>query len=181
MPSWVWVVIGILATLVVLGAAGYLAWGAWRRYERQTVVGLISRREALRSSRQSFAETLAFLAAADDEQLEEFAADPDELHRRVLGDVTSRARILQDELDTMPLPSALTPVAESLADAAWMLAEEAGRVGWATPPDQALAWLGDLDLEPLNRAFADADADVERVKTAFEVEDQAVYGGGLYV
>lgn len=181
MPIWAWTLIAVIAGLAILASAGYLGWGAWRRYEQQTVLRLIRRREALRAARQSFSETLAYLAAADNEMLERFASDPDEIHRRVLHDVAFNAAGIRDELDVMALPAATIPAAESLADAAWFLAEQAGRIDGTADYETVLAALGEMDLDPLAHAFADADADVDRVCSACEVEDTAVYGGGLYV
>jgi hypothetical protein len=180
-PTWAWVVIAILAGAAVIASSAYLGWGAWKRYTQRVVLRLVSRRESLRSGRQSFAEVLAFLAAADDEMLQHFASDHDELHRRVLDDVAIRAAMTRDELDTMPLPASLRGAAESLADAAWFLATEAGRVGGAPTEAEAFRVLSTLDLAPMNQAFADADADLDRACKACEVEDTMVYGGGLYV
>ena len=181
MPTWAWVTIAIVAGLAVIGASAYLAWGAWLRYKQRSALRLVSRREALRSGRQSFAEVLAFLAAADDEMMQRFATDHDELHRRVLGDVAVRAGLIRDELDTMPMPADLQPAAESLADAAWFLASEAGRVGAAPTEDAIFEVLSAIDLGPLNQAFADADADLDVACKACAVEDTMIYGGGLYV
>lgn len=181
MPTWAWVLIAVVAGLAVLASSAYLGWGAWKRYTQRAAMRLVSRRESLRSGRQSFAEVLAFLAAADDDMLQRFAADHDELHRRVLDDVAFHAAITRDELDTMPLPASLHLAAESLADAAWFLAAEAGRVGGAPTEADTFRLLSTLDLAPMNQAFADADADLERACKACEVEDTMVYGGGLYV
>lgn len=181
MPSWAVVLISVLVGVALLGAAAWLGWRAWKRYVQRAFFKLMSRREALRAGNQSVAETLAFLAAADEDMLMEFAEHPEELHRRVLHDVCAHAAVVRDELDTMPLPPSLVPAAESLADAAWFLAELTCGIDGAETPDAVLGALGAMNLEPLERALADADADVEAALHAADIDDTVVYGGGLYV
>ncbi len=122
------------------------------------------------------------LAQGSDEALSHFAEDPEAIERRTLHEVASRARMLADELDSMPLPKKLVPAADALGDAAYAIAVEAGKVHDDQVGDAAFDALGSIDLTAIAGRYAAATQEVQR---ACEVcgleEDAAVYGGGLYL
>ena len=96
--------------------------------------------------------------------------------------MTSRAQILADELDSMPLPSRLIPAAVLLGDAAYAIALEAGKVHDEQIGDAAFEALGSMDLTAIAATYAQATLEVRRVCEACGLaEDAAVYGGGLYL
>lgn len=153
----------------------------WLRVTRSALVSLVSRREAVDAARKTLEDVMRHLVDTDDDALEDFIADPDHEDRRALTEVASRMRILVEELDTKPLASSLVPVAEGLADAAFVIMEEAGRVGESTDAIEVLDSISDVDLSRVNSVFQKAD---ERVKAACEryhLDEAAVYGGGLYI
>lgn len=180
MPVWGWIAIGVggVLLLAALGAAGYLG---WRALERRYLLQLVSRREAVDATRQALEDSLLRLAGGTDAQLHVFADDPDSIERRALHEVASRARILADELDTMTLPKPLVPAADALGDAAWIVGREAGRVNDDLLGDAALEALGEIDLTEIADVNRRALEVVTHVCAECGFEDEAVYGGGLYL
>jgi hypothetical protein len=180
-PVWGWVAIGAGGVLL-LAAAVIGSILAWRAAERRYLLRLVRRREAIDAVRQALDDVVLHLAQGSDETLSHFAADPDALERRTLHEVASRARILADELDSMPLPKKLIPAADALGDAAYAIALEAGKVHDEQLGDAAFDALGSIDLTSIAGKYAAATREVQN---ACEVcgleEDAAVYGGGLYL
>jgi hypothetical protein len=180
-PVWGWVAIGA-GSVLLLAAAVIGSVLGWRGLERRYLLRLVSRREAIDAVRQALDDVVLHLAQGSDETLNHFAQDPDALERRTLHEVTSRAQILADELDSMALPKKLIPAAEILGDAAYAIALEAGKVHDGLIGDAALDALGSVDLTGIAGTYAAATREVQR---ACEVcgleEDAAVYGGGLYL
>ncbi len=81
----------------------------------------------------------------------------------------------------MPLPSRLVPIAEALADAADILAEEAGRAGEGSIGDESLEAISSADIARVGRAFDHADDMLGPFVEEYGVEEQDVYGKGLYI
>jgi hypothetical protein len=128
-PSWTWwVVAGLLVTLVVVAAYFGILF-AYRRLSRRYLVQVVGRREGVLASRRTLEAVVRHLADEDDEKLEHFASHPEDEDRKALDEVARRMEIATEELDTMPLPRSLWPAAMALADAAYIIGQEAGRVG----------------------------------------------------
>lgn len=181
MALWGWIAIGVGSVLVGVALVVGGIYG-WRLIERRYLLRLISRREAVYAVRQALEDTVARLAQGSDEQLHAFAIDPDALERRALHEVWLRARILSDELDSMALPKRLVPAASRLADAAYEVSHEAGKVHDDDRDDLALEALSSIDLSAIAAVFDLARIEVSRACELCSVEEDAsVYGGGLYL
>lgn len=181
MALWGWIAVGVGSVLVVLAliVGGIYA---WRAAERRYLLRLISRREAVYAVRQALEDTISRLAEGSDEQLHHFAQDPEAIERRTLHEVWTRARYLSDELDTMPLPKRLVPPAALLADAAYVVSREAGKIHDEDTDDLALDSLGSIDLSAVAAVFDAARLAIADACEACSIdEDAAVYGGGLYL
>ena len=168
--------------MLLLAAAVIGSVLAWRTLERRLLLTLVRRREEVDAVRQALEDAVMRLAQGSDEVLNHFAEDPDAIERRALHEVTSRARILADELDSMPLPKKLIPAAEALGDVAYALEQEAGRVHDEQSGDAAFEALGSIDLTAIAGKYAAATLEVRNACTQCGLEeDAAVYGGGLYL
>lgn len=181
MPVWGWVAIGAGSVLLIAAAViGSIL--AWRAMERRYLLRLVRRREAIDAARQALDDVVMHLAQGSDETLNLFAQDPDSIERRALHEVTSRAQMLADELDSMALPRKLVPAAEILGDAAYAIAVEAGKVHDEQISDAAFDALGSIDLTAIAGTYAAATREVQRACELCGLEeDAAVYGGGLYL
>jgi hypothetical protein len=148
---------------------------------RRYVVGLVGRREHVRASRRTLEAVVRHLADESDEALAEFADNPASVDRRSLVEVHDRMQVLTDELDTRPMPARIVRVAEELADAAFVIAEESGRIRDDMSAEEVLGALSEVDLERVARQADEADVWTAEVCSEYEIEDAAVYGGGLYI
>jgi len=180
MPVWGWIAIG-LGVALLLAACAAAAYLGWRALERRYLLQLVSRREAVDVARQGLEDSLLRLAEGTDAQLRLFADDPDSIERRALHEVGSRARMLADELDTMTLPKPLVPAADALGDAAYVIGREAGKIEDDLVGDAALEALGTIDLTQIAEVHRQALAVVAQVCEECGFEDEAIYGGGLYL
>jgi hypothetical protein len=178
---WGWIAVGVGSVLIVVALVVGALYG-WRAIERRYLLRLISRREAVDAARQALEDVLRRLAEGSDEQLHNFAQDPEALERRTMHEVWVRARILSEELDTMPLPRRLVPAASRLADAAYEVSVEAGKVHDEDTGDLALEALSSIDITAIASVFDGARVEISRVCELCSVEEDAsVYGGGLYL
>ena len=98
------------------------------------------------------------LAQGSDETLNHFAEDPDSIERRALHEVTSRAQILADELDSMPLPKRLIPAAEALGDAAYPSREKRVKSTMTRSATRRFEALGSIDLTAIAGTYDGGDA-----------------------
>jgi len=121
------------------------------------------------------------LADEPTEKLLEFAEDPESVDRKTLTEIAQRMSMLADEMWTMPLPKRLWPVGEALGDAAATIGEEASRIHDLSEPDEVLTALGDVDLSRAEAEFEAAEALVNEAREYYDMQDAAVYGGGLYI
>ncbi len=180
MPVWAWVAIGVGVALI--GAA--VAAGVWfglRALERRMLLKLVVRAEAVDAASQALVDVVERLSVAADEEIEEFADDPDSTERRTLAEVRSRGMMLADELDHMAMPKKLVPAADALADAAFVLAREAGCVTDEDTGPEALDKLGSLDLSGVVAYGEKARNLIAGACDACGLQETAVYGGGLYL
>lgn len=178
--AWVWAV--VFVAIVAGGIGGFFVWrvvsrGLTRRY----LVRLAGMREAVVASQRTLEAVMRHLVDEPDEGLMAFAADRTSEDRRALTEVAARSVMLRDELDSMPVPVALLDVTEELADLACVIAEESGRVSDNQTSDEVLGALAEVDLGRVTRQFETAIAALEVVSREYDVEDTAVYGGGLYI
>lgn len=180
MPVWVWIalVAGLVATVGLIAIVWVLA---YRATERRYVVGLIGDREAITATGLSLEDVVTRMCEADDDAWHSFANDPDSVERHVLAETAARARLVGDELDTHPMPKSLIPVAEALGDAAYVVGQEAGKVQEDMRGDEAIDALASVDLERVRHVFEAARAELTAACEACRVEDESVYGGGLYL
>jgi hypothetical protein len=179
-PLWAWIAIGA-GIIVVLAGATVAGVFAYRAAEERYGLRLVRSREGLDSVRQALGDSLGRLAEGTEAELRTFADDTDSAERRALHEVASRAQLLADELDVTALPGGFIPAAESLADAAHLIAVEAGRVRDNACGDEALEELGSIDLDAVETYYRAAIVAVRQVCEACGIDDSAVYGGGLYL
>jgi len=180
MPLWAWIAIGAAAVAIIaLAVVGAIV--ASRTAERRYLRQLISKREAVTAVGQSLEGVVLRLSEADDETLELFADDPDFLERHVLVETCRRAKLVYEELDTQPLPRRLVPVAEALADAAFVVTEQAGKVEPEMRGESALDAVASIDLGRVRSVFASARRELQSACDACKLSDESVYGGGLYL
>jgi len=148
---------------------------------RRYLVRLIGRREEVYALRRALEDAVERLSEASIEELAHFSEHEDAEERRTFQETETRARLLGGELDVMPVPAVLVPVANALGDAAAAVAGEAGRVAHASAGVDVLDGAGSVDLAAVRVTFEDADRAVEEARLAAGLDDAAVYGGGLYI
>lgn len=180
MPDWATIALYAGVVILVIASAGGGIIG-WRAYARRKLLGLLVRAEAVDAVGKGLADVMARLAEADDEALAEFASDPQSSERRALHEVATRASILADELDRMPLPRGLIVLAEELGDAAYVVAREAARVDDESTGVVALDGLAAIDLAAVRGYTKRARRSLTEACDAMGLDETAVYGGGLYL
>lgn len=180
MSAWS-IIFLVLGVLVVAGGLIAGGWYGFKAYERRVLLRMLARTEAVEATVQALDDTLARLSTAEDEELETFAQDPDSGERRALHEVADRAQLLKDELDSVRLPAAEIPLAEALADAAYLAAREAACVTDSDLGQDALEKLASIDLSKVKAYTKRARTKLEAAFAAAGLEDTAVYGGGLYL
>lgn len=180
MPQWAAIVMiaGAVGLIAALSAA---ALWAWRAFERQQLLMLIGRLEAVEAAAQALTDSIRRLSEAADDELQAFADDPTAPERRVLAEIQGRARILCDELDHIALPGRLVPIAEAIADAAYVVNQQAACITDTDTGEQALSKLADVDIEAVTGYVARARTTLGAMCAVCGLEDTAVYGGGLYL
>jgi len=176
------ILIGIATLAGVAVVAGAVIGGIvlWRKTVKRYLVLLIARREGVRAGLESFASVVGRLAGASDDELIAFALDEAAEDRKALREVASRMRIDAVELATMPLPKELVPVADDLSDAAEVVMEQAEAIVQSEGPE-TLDALAAVDLPAARRFLEAADGAIAALKAKYRLEDDAVYGGGLYI
>ena len=79
------------------------------------------------------------------------------------------------------MPRLLIPAADALADVAEALAAEAGRITLEQGEDEVLEGLARLEMDVVNKRFDEAQELMKAALEYYDVDDMAVYGGGLYI
>jgi hypothetical protein len=179
-PAWLWIVIAIGSAAVVT-AIVVVAMMVWNGIAKRYVVQLLGKREEARSVRRALEDIVNHLREGSDAKRAEFADDPEALDRHSLAELSDRARVLAEEVNTMPVPAKMVAAAEALADAADILSEESGRVGEGTIGDEVLEAFAAIDLGRVDRIFEHAYALIAAVLDAYHVDDSTAFGGGLYI
>lgn len=177
------VVIVVSVAIVLVGAiaGAYAARALWRRQVRGYVIGLIGRREDVRSQARALEGVVEILSGAEDATLVAFATNPRTEERRTLADIAQRMTMASEELRTIALPKRLWAAANQLEVAARAVAREAAKAGEAPDPAAALDALAGVDLTAPEGAALRASEELHRLCEEYGVEDSAVYGGGLYI
>lgn len=180
MPMWAWIALGVGVALL-LAAAGYGALLGWRTMRDRYVLRLVGRFESIEATRVALVDAMHRLSEETAEQIEVFASEPDSVDRRALAEIANRSLLLVEELDTLSVPGVLVTTADALADAAFALAREAGRVREDQTGEEVLEALAEMDLGVVT-AYADrAREAVEGRCEEYGLDNAAVYGGGLYL
>lgn len=174
------IVLIVIAALVALAGLGAGAYFGWRRMVKRHLVQLIGKREGVRAGLASIERVVAGLAQSSDGELVAIALDPDAEERRALAEIASRMRIAAEDLATMALPKQLIDAANDMSDAAELLWEQSEAVV-AADGVGVLDALAAIDLAPVRRFLSDADAGIAALQAEFHVDEQVVYGGGLYI
>lgn len=180
-PQWGWWTAVALGALLLALAGFLLVRSAYRRLSRRHLIKVIGRREGVLASRSTLEAVMRHIADEDEERLDRFAMNPEDEDRRALSEVAQRMDIVTEELDTMPLPRSLWPAAAALADAAYVIGQEAGRLGESDDPYEVRAELEQIDVSRVALAFTVADERVKEASERFDLDEAAVYGGGLYI
>jgi hypothetical protein len=179
-PVWGWIGLGV-GVLLLIAAGAAAGWFGWKSFERRSLMRIVTRTESVEAAAQALLDVFTRLSEADDATLEEFARDPETSERRALYEVGLKADMVTDELDRMRLPRSLVSVAESVADAAYLIARESRVVGENDTGDDALAKLSSMNLEAVQEYTAQARRRVHESCTECGLEETNVYGGGLYL
>ena len=179
MQEWLpYVVIGVIAA-VLIAATVIVARIAWRRQVRRYIVGLMGRREAIGTALKTVENAMRVLAQGSVADVLAFSREGSE-ERHAFVDIAARMGIASQEIDELPLPKQLWPLADALGAAARELVEQARRVG-ESDGESALDALIGLDISAVQRALSDADGYIATLSTVYDLSDPAVYGGGLYI
>lgn len=181
MPWWGWLIAGIVGVMLLSVAVFFGFRWTWHGASRRYLVRLIGRSENVIASRRTLEAVMRHLADEPAESLMKFAEDPESVDRKALLELTQGMAIVADELWTMPLPKRLWPVGEALGDAAATIGEESGRIHDLMDSEEVLAALGEVDLGKVAEEHDRAQELVREACTYYDVEDAAVYGGGLYI
>ncbi|MDO9556926.1 MAG: hypothetical protein Q7J82_05020 [Coriobacteriia bacterium] len=168
---------GSVAAVAVIAVLTRLA---WRRQVRRYVVTLIGGQEDVRTALSTVHKASGRLAEANDGELIAFALGSGSDERRTFADIAERMDITAEELQTMALPKGLWPVANTLADAAVLLGQQAGRVSSGVGLE-VLDALGEIDLVGVVSLLEASDAMLSDLRERYRVADDIIYGGGLYI
>lgn len=180
MPIWAFMAmaigaIGVVAVVITLFNVARTA------LEKRALLQLLVQAENVEAGARTLSELIGQLADAEDEVLEHFADDHDAVERRVLQELAQRLGVTADELDMMPLPAHLVPVGSALADAAYLISTEAGRIREDDRGDDVLVHVGEVDLAAVKGYAGKARGMIHAACLEYGLEDTAVYGGGLYL
>jgi hypothetical protein len=174
------ILLGTALGVAVLAGTAVAAVLVWRRTIKRYLVTLIGRREGVRAGLESFSMVVKHLADASDGDLIAFALDDAHEDRKTLREVASRMRVDALELATMPLPKELVPIADDLSDAAELIMEQAEAIAKPDGPE-TLEALAAVDIPAIRRYLESADTVLQELKAKYRLEDDVVYGGGLYI
>lgn len=179
LQEWLPYIVIALVAAVLIAATIVLARLAWRKQVRRYIVGLMGRREALGAALKTVDASVAALSAGTVQDVLAFAEEDSE-ERRAFVEIGARMRIQEQELEALPLPKSLWELADTLQEAAKVLAAQATGVGEAVG-DQALDSVVALDVTSVRASLDAADGLIAALSTEYDLTDPAVYGGGLYI
>jgi hypothetical protein len=178
-----WVLYGIGAAVGVLLIAGAVVGGIalWKRQVRRSLVGLVGRREAIRAAYRALESVFASLAEESTEELIAFAERPDNVRRKALEELRERMALEAEELEDVALPKTAWHDADLLMAAAVLIRDQISTITGAPDPDAVLGAVANIDVAAMRAALAEAGIELDRLLRESDVEDSAVYGGGLYI
>jgi hypothetical protein len=179
-PLWAWIAIAVGVLLIVAATVLAVVLG-WRAYERRLLLRLVVRQEAVEAASSALLDSVTHLSTASDEEIQVFAEEVESVERRVFSDVRARAGIIADEMDRASMPKRLVPVADAVADAAYVVTEQAGKVGDELTGTDALDGLMTIDLALVRSYTQKARLLVTGACEVCGLDETAVYGGGLYL
>jgi hypothetical protein len=174
------IAIGVGAALLLAAAVALVILG-WRSYQRRLLLRLVVRTEAVEAASAALIEAVSRLSATSDEEIEVFADEVDSVERRALAEVRSRASMIADEIDHLAVPKRLLPAAEAIADAAFVVSEQAGMVDDQLTGVASLEALAMIDLVKVRGYARKARMLVTGACEVCGLDETAVYGGGLYL
>lgn len=179
----IWVVYGIITAVGVLLIAGIVIGSLllWRRQLRRSLIALVGRRESIRAAYRALESIFAALSAETPEGITRFAIDPASEHRKALEELQRRMNIQVEELQAIALPKQFWHCADMLQAAASKMRDEVVKINVAPSPEAVLNGVGTIDVAGIRSAMAAAGTELERLLRENNVEDPAVYGGGLYI
>ncbi len=173
-------VIGVGA-VISLGVVAWVIRALYRSSVRRSIRGLVQSKEAVKALLGGITESrLRLMSPTAADKRIAFANDMDSTERMGFADLNSRARILVDELDAMPVPKRVMPIAEALGDIAF-LAERAVDTVYGTKGDAAIEALQSIDVERLTNAMETVEERLEQLAVFYGITEITVYKGGLYV
>ena len=174
--------IAIIIGVALIAIASLVVGGLflWRMTVRRYVVTLIGKRAGIEAAYRTIETLVTSLAAATDGELVAFALDSTAEQRKTLEEVAEQMAILGDELATMPLPKHLRDSADVLADAADELTRQAGALT-GKEGIEALDALAAVDVARVRQYVDTGIAALSELAERYDVDDTAVYGGGLYI
>lgn len=179
-PVLLYSIIGVVAVLLIAGIV-VASVVLWRRQVRRSLIALTGRREALVAAYRALEGVFTAIAESSAEEIADFAVDPTSVHRKALEELHHRMRIQSEELAEIALPKRLWQAADLLGVASGKLALEAGRVGEAGGPERVLEALGAVDVKGIASTVRPANEAIDTLLAELEIDDPAVYGGGLYI
>jgi hypothetical protein len=179
----IWVIYGIIAAAGVLLIAGIVIGAVllWRRQVRNSLIGLVSRREAIRAAYRALESVFATLAEDSADEVVEFATSPASVQRKALEELVGRMGMQTDELQNVALPKKFWHCADLLMAASVKLRDEVSAIHRAPTPDAVLAGVGRIDVAGIRAAIAAGGEELDRLLHDNRIEDPSVYGGGLYI
>jgi len=181
LPLWAYIAGGVVL-VALLGVGGFfLGKALWKAFVRRYLMRLIGGREGLLAGKRTLERVLSDVSAADVDGLVRFASDPNDEDRKALADLSTNMQSLADEMALMPLPKRLWPAGEALSDVGTLMFQQARAVAVAQDGEAALSALLALDVEAVQNAADLADERLRIMGERYDMEEAAVYGGGLYI
>lgn len=173
-------VVGV-GVVLSIGVVAWLIRAAYRGAMRRTIRTMLQAKEGVKALIGGIVESRNRIVAASAVQARErFIEDIHSPERLGFIDLDSRARIIVDELDSMAMPKSLIPIAEALADIAFLIERNVDAVHGGKGVE-ALAALEAIDVERLTGAMATVEERLEQLAVLYGITEVAVYKGGLYV
>lgn len=168
---------------VVIGAAVLLLIrGSYRKSVSRALSAIMQEKEATKALLSGLVEMQYRLS--DDTGVArraEFIANKETTDRAALGDLKTRAEIIVDELDAIPAPKRLVPLAERVADIAYLAEEGLGRALDSKSGEEAYASFLDIEGSQLMHQLEAAERDLNDLAVYYGITEVAIYKGGLYV
>ncbi len=181
LPLWAYIVGGVVAGGLLCVGLFFFARRMRKSFIRRYIVRLLRGSEGIAAGRRTLHRIITDLAEADDDALIDFASNGQNDDRHAMADLVENMTALAYELNTMPLPKVLVGIGENLADVATSISRQTGVIVKAEEPDIVFDALGALDTGAVAAAHEAAIDMLHEIGQRYDMEDAAVYGGGLYI